>query len=383
MAVYFITGKLGAGKSLAAVEKIRLALLAGKRVATNLDVFPEHLVPSTNRTPIIRLPDKPRVVDLQACGYGCDEKDYTGKKFGCMVLDEVASWFNTRAWNDKERAPVIEWFLHARKLRWDVYFLVQDIEAVDKQLREALCEHLVRCRRLDRFALPVVGRLIKLLTGKTATMPQIHCATVYYEDRIDPLMFVERWWYRGKDLYAGYDTGQVFQSGMELIGDQLRDMRAVSTILSAWHVKGRYPKPPKPPGLLAQLARMPLIAPFALWALLLSLGGGRSPSARLIDWGLCRRRHPESSSAPGESGPLALSPTEASCERPAAVSAGDSSARMDLFTWRTSVSLGATQAPLRRGIPGNTPIVLAAASDAGNGAGEAPKLTSNRRVAAV
>ena len=361
MAVYFVTGKLGAGKSLAAVEKIRLGLLANKRIATNLDIFPEHLVPASNRTCILRLPDKPRRCDLDAIGYGCQEKDYTGARFGVLVLDEVASWFNTRAWNDKERAPVIEWFLHARKLRWDVYFLVQDIEAVDKQLREALCEHLVRCRRLDRFALPIFGRLVKMLTGIRLTMPQVHCASVYYEDRIDPAMKVDRWWYRGRDLYNGYDTGQVFQSGMELIGDQMRDMRAVSTILSAWHIKGRYPKPPKQPGLLRTLARMPHLLPFMALAWLLSLGGGRSPTARLIEWGLCRSRASSRSKAPGGSDPAASSPVMAPEHGARPDRIVMEAGAPDLFRWRTSVSQDAIQAPPGGGIPPATPIALAAA----------------------
>ena len=37
MAVYFITGKLGSGKSIAAVGKIRDYLNEGRAVATNLD----------------------------------------------------------------------------------------------------------------------------------------------------------------------------------------------------------------------------------------------------------------------------------------------------------------------------------------------------------
>jgi hypothetical protein len=348
VAVYFITGKLGTGKSLAAVEKIRLALEAGKKIATNLDIFPEHLVARSNRTSLIRLPDKPRLCDLDACGFGCDEPDYTGQKFGLMVLDELGTWFNTRSWNDKERLPVIDWFLHSRKKRWDVMFLVQDIEAVDKQLRDALCEHLVRCRRLDRFALPLVGRLIKMLTGFTVRMPQIHVASVYYEDKFDPNMFVERWWYRGRDLYNGYDTGQVFKSGMEMVGDELRDMRAVSTTLSAWHVAGRHPKPPKVPGLIAHLARMPWIAPAVLLALFLSLGGGRSPATRLLEWGLCRRRRVRSQNALWGNSPVPSPVSSDGSDRELVPGASSSRAAIavDFFAWRTSGFTRMTQAPI-------------------------------------
>src|SRR5262245_55548026 len=103
MSVYFVTGKLGAGKTLAAVGRIRDAIWNKRRVATNLDLFMEHLCGPQSRTTITRLPDKPRLCDLEALGYGCEEADYTGKRFGLIVLDELGSWFNSRSWNDKER----------------------------------------------------------------------------------------------------------------------------------------------------------------------------------------------------------------------------------------------------------------------------------------
>jgi len=242
MSVYFLTGALGAGKTLAAVGRIRDALRAGKRVATNLDIHPEKLLPRDSRTDLVRLPDKPRLVDMASLEYGCEKPDYTGKTFGLIVLDELGTWFNSRTWNDKERLPVIDWFLHARKFRWDVIFIVQNIEAIDAQLRQALCEHLVRVRRLDRFLVPVIGRLAGLV-GLQLRMPQIHVGTVFYGEKPVPVMMVERWWYRGTDLYAGYDTGQVFQSGQELVNGELLDMRASYSVLSPWHLEGRYPKP--------------------------------------------------------------------------------------------------------------------------------------------
>lgn len=246
MAVYFLTGSLGAGKTLAAVGRIRDALVAGRRVATNLDIWPEHLVGRSNRTCLTRLPDKPRLVDMQGLGFGCDDPDYTGKKFGLIVLDELGTWFNTRTWQDKERLPVIDWFLHARKYRWDVIFIVQNIESIDAQLRLALCEHLVRVRRLDRFMVPLLGPLARML-GFKLPMPQIHVASVYYGLTIDKAMHVERWWYRGTELYRGYDTGQVFASGHELLGGNMVDMRASATMLSRWHLHGRYPQPARVP----------------------------------------------------------------------------------------------------------------------------------------
>ena len=130
MAVYFITGKLGSGKTLAAVGRIRDYLGEGRRVATNLDLnMPELCNNTRSRRSVIRVPDKPRVQDLEAIGAGCE--GYDEDRFGALVLDELGTWFNTRNWRDPERKPIIDWFLHARKQRWDVYFIVQDINQVD------------------------------------------------------------------------------------------------------------------------------------------------------------------------------------------------------------------------------------------------------------
>ncbi|SEE79563.1 zonular occludens toxin domain-containing protein [Pseudomonas anguilliseptica] len=58
MAVYFVTGKLGSGKSLVAVGKIRDYLSEGRRVATNLDLWLDEMF-TYHDQPAIRLPDKP------------------------------------------------------------------------------------------------------------------------------------------------------------------------------------------------------------------------------------------------------------------------------------------------------------------------------------
>lgn len=245
MAVYFVTGKLGAGKTLAAVGRIREYLRAGRRVATNLDLNLEKMLPAQSRATVTRLPDKPRAEDLEALGTGdgLSLDEYDESKFGLLVLDELASWFNTRAWNDKSRASVIEWFLHARKYHWDLLLLVQDLEAVDKQLRGSLCEHLVICRRLDRLTVPFVGRVAKALTGKRLPMPKIHVGSVFYGD--SPSGFkVDRWWYRGVELFGAYRTGQVFTLDQMFLDDgQVVDMRASCSVLSPWHLVGRYAPP--------------------------------------------------------------------------------------------------------------------------------------------
>ena len=65
MAIYFVTGKLGAGKTLASVGRIRDYLNKGSQVATNLNLNLENLISKKSKMArVTRLPDKPIVEDI-------------------------------------------------------------------------------------------------------------------------------------------------------------------------------------------------------------------------------------------------------------------------------------------------------------------------------
>src|ERR1700693_4668196 len=102
MSIYVVTGKLGNGKTLLAVSRIQAALREGRRVATNLDLTLEEMLPARNKTArAIRVPDKPTVGDLVALGQGANVLDES--RYGLLVLDELGAWLNARQWNDKGR----------------------------------------------------------------------------------------------------------------------------------------------------------------------------------------------------------------------------------------------------------------------------------------
>lgn len=209
MAIYLVTGKLGSGKTLACVGRIRDALAVGKRVVTNLDLDLMAMFPGERRRcSVVRIPDKPALADLVAVGCGNELRDES--KNGLIVLDELGAWLNTRSWGDKDRQPVIDWLLHSRKLGWDVYFIIQHANMVDKQVREGLAEFLVTCRRTDRLRIPLVTAF---LAGWKITLrpPQIHVASVRYGLDKDA-MLSDRWYYRARDLWNAYDTRQIFTS---------------------------------------------------------------------------------------------------------------------------------------------------------------------------
>lgn len=208
MAVYVVTGKLGGGKTLISVKRIIDKLGQRCVVATNLDLNLHKLVSPFNKTVrVMRVPDKPKIDDLKAIGTGT--LSYEESDNGLLVLDECGTWFNSRNWNDKDRKPVNDWFLHARKLGWDVILIIQDVSQLDSQARASIAEHTVFCRRTDRLSVPYLGTLVKALTGYRITLPKAHIGRVVYGISESDLL-VDRWAALGRDIYPCYDTKQAF-----------------------------------------------------------------------------------------------------------------------------------------------------------------------------
>ncbi|WP_284449736.1 zonular occludens toxin domain-containing protein [Spongiibacter tropicus] len=233
MAVYIVTGKLGNGKTLITVGRIRDALAQGCRVATNLDLDLVAMAGPMNRTvEVLRVPDKPTIEDLDALGPAY-EGPYDESKFGSLVLDECGTWFNSRNWQDKTRKAVNDWFLHARKLRWHVYLIIQDISILDSQARDALAEYTVFCRRLDNIRLPLIGPLVQAVFGIRLKLPRIHRAKVVYGSTTQD-MVSDVWTYRGNDMFTYYQTDQVFLHNYP---------HGLYSMLTPWHIKGRHMVP--------------------------------------------------------------------------------------------------------------------------------------------
>lgn len=212
MPIYSVEGRLGTGKSLFCVWRAQLALLAGRRVASNMDLRPWLLTPNM-RSSYTRLPDKPGAFDLEAIGHG-NPDSYDEDRNGVLILDELATWLNARSFQDKGRAHLIDWLVHARKLGWDVYLIVQDSAMIDRQVREALIEHRCKCVRMDKVKIPIVGSLLSMVHRKAGYFPRFHMVTARMGEGMNPIVS-ERWAFRGLDLYSAYDTRQVFVSNYE------------------------------------------------------------------------------------------------------------------------------------------------------------------------
>lgn len=191
--VYFITGSLGAGKTLCGVDMVRRYLSQGRKVATNVNLHMEYLKgPQDKTSRVIRVPDAPSIDDLRAIGYGSDSQD--NNTHGLLLLDELGTWFNARDFANKGRNHVIKWCIHMRKRRWDVAFLVQDFSMVDKQMRGNIAQFLVLCKTSKDFWV-------------FKPFPKFHVANVMH---MASKSSAENWFYKGKDVYPAYDTEQIF-----------------------------------------------------------------------------------------------------------------------------------------------------------------------------
>jgi hypothetical protein len=81
-----------------------------------------------------------------------------GEERGLMVLDEMGTLLNSRAWSSGDRAEMIEFFAQHRKLGWRVLIIAQDSEMVDKHLR-LMIEQTIRLRNtrgFKRWGIPVI-----------------------------------------------------------------------------------------------------------------------------------------------------------------------------------------------------------------------------------
>lgn len=263
-----LTGKRGQGKTLASVGRIREYLVEGRRIATNLDLYLDNMLRIDARNvDVYRLPDYPTHRDLLNLPLGNAKlfyredgsigylDGYTDENNGLLCLDEVASFLNARDWNDKDkkaqRDAINDWLRHSRKYGWDILMLAQHEDLIDKQTRSALFEMWGICKRLDRLSIPFFTWLFKQFDIKLRP-PKVHIAIIRYGmSELSPIS--DRWMYRGHDLYRAYDTNQVLGNS---------NVAGVATMLTPWHLKGRY---------LSKLERFVMYARVALVSALAGL----------------------------------------------------------------------------------------------------------------
>lgn len=239
MTVYFTQGELGAGKGIFA------AFIASRyynnpdkniRVATNypLDTY---LLGKDSDKDITVIPCSVRVEDLVFLGDGSPPsyKD----NFGCLIIDECSEFLNSRDFKRHDRLKMLDWFRHARKHHWDVYFIVQHPDSLDSQLRDAALENLVLLRDLSKIRIPFYTSFREMSGSKkprrdkrrNTLIPHIVQVRIYYKKKGVGDKPIDFYSIVAKHYYNFYDTDFKFVDGTEYLNNKNIDMRAPYTLL--------------------------------------------------------------------------------------------------------------------------------------------------------
>jgi hypothetical protein len=212
MADYIVSGQKGSGKSVIMIGRIQQTVLERKAmVATNMDLFLEYLFPPDVKPVIMRLPDRPTGADMVALGESTDSKNE--KRFGDVILDELAIWLNAREWNDGgKRKGLLDYLVMSRKYHWNTFLLTQLLNSLDKQAR-GLLEHHISAGRTDRLRIPIIGWLLaifgRIFHIQADKLPQVHIGHITYGTGAGSLP-AGQIITRGKHLWKCYNTDQKY-----------------------------------------------------------------------------------------------------------------------------------------------------------------------------
>lgn len=210
MSVYLVEGSMGQGKGIFAAYRACQYYRKGLRVASNYP-FDTYYLGQDSKNVIDCLPIIPTAESLLSLGYGSPDTDSHN---GALFLDEGLLFLNSRNFASKGRTEFNQLFTQIRKLRWDVYIMVQGIDMIDSQVREHLIDYHVVVERLDRRRIPFITSLLELffpsryglLAEKKSLLPHIVQAHTYLkrkEHRVKPQQTETL---KPKRYYAMYDT---------------------------------------------------------------------------------------------------------------------------------------------------------------------------------
>lgn len=205
--ITMLYGQPGTGKSTLATGIALDYLREGRRVVANYAIDPAPASTSP-KGPLADacmevIPSRPTFAIIESLGIGWRDPAHVGREDRCglLVIDESGPWLDSRKWQDKDRASIIDWLLQSRKRGWDVLLIAQAPALVDKQVREAVVEAYARCRRTDRMKVPVIG----------VSLPRMHVAVSRYGlDQNAPVL--QRWWYRGGLEHQCYQSYAIFDA---------------------------------------------------------------------------------------------------------------------------------------------------------------------------
>lgn len=237
MACLYVTGQRGSGKSLFAVKRAFEYLSDNKRVATNLDLYPDTRL--NTFYDVSRLPDVPNASHFDYLGLGCDpvylnNKTYDNSKFGLIILDEISLFLSTK--KNKEFDELMHWLVQSRKYGWDLLLLAQSKEQVHETVYKSLCDNLVICKADALVPIPYLGKLLRKI-GLKGTLPDNHTALVF-NGRSEQNDVIETISYSRSGYSVCYNTSQTFVEDTLYHNGQAFDMRSVYSVVPEYILSG-------------------------------------------------------------------------------------------------------------------------------------------------
>lgn len=232
-----LTGKRGEGKTLIATMLAKRYLSQNRPIATNVNFNLDKMVSPLNKTHIYRLPDAPSSSDLKSLPVA--NAGYDESKNGLLLLDEASGFLNSHDWRDNDTKQIRFWLAQSRKDGWDLLFLAQDQKQIDAQIRNSLFELHGIARNMSKVGIPVLSFLFQWFFNVKLRMPAMHVFTQRYGFGLNAAM-ANTEMIRGGDLYDAYDTKQKIDPNAAEAGNPQLFGSAMATMLSAWHLKGRY-----------------------------------------------------------------------------------------------------------------------------------------------
>lgn len=210
MAVYLVEGEMGQGKGIFAAFRACQYYRHGLRVAANYP-FDTYYLGQDCENVIDCLPIYPSHKSIESLGYGSPSEDSLN---GALFLDEGLLFLNSRDFAQKGRTQFNQFFTQIRKLRWDVYIMVQGIDMIDSQIRDNLIDYHVVVKRLDRYRIPFFSTAMELFfpsryglfSKKKSILPHVVVAKTYLkrkEHKAKPILTDTL---KPKLYYFMYDT---------------------------------------------------------------------------------------------------------------------------------------------------------------------------------
>lgn len=227
---YFIHGTRGSGKGAFAVHQIRDVLEAENKVATNMTLFLDDLMPSDSYADVIRLPDIPNGQHLHSLGLAYDfnpddPSTIDPSKEGLLVLDEIKLYLTK---SNKEFHEIVNFLVQSRKYGWNILLTGQHKDQAEEVVYKSLTDKLIVCRDEGKF----LGSFLKIFSFLNIPFlsPSSHKAYVFNgRSELDDLE--ETFPYDWRPVKLSYSTAQIFSQDTIFLKDKFIDMRSIFTYL--------------------------------------------------------------------------------------------------------------------------------------------------------